>query len=435
MDGKLTRRDFLRFSSAGLAGAALLTAAGCGSGTGSSGAKNGRVTVNLWYWSGSIDDKILAKVDDNFPNVHLVASKIGGDFKSKLLTSLAGRAYVPDITGINSDISTYFPDADQFFDLYKLGAKKVQHLYLDWKWKQGVTPQGRMIGFPMDTGPTALFYRVDKFKQAGLPTQPDQVSKRINTWEDYLSTGKEFQSKLPNTHMADDINMVFTQVMAQSPKQYMDPEGRFIGDQAHVKNAWDLAVKAFQMGLLASTATFTTDWNAAMSSGAVASFVGAVWMMNSLQQAAPKTSGKWMVTRAPGGAGNNGGSFLAIPIESPYPKEAFEVIRWVQSPSHQEQSYNDPGVSLFPSAPGVFGHAAMQKPNKFFSGQRTVQVFGKSAKNVKPIYFGPGYDIINPIYGQELTNVETQHKDPNKAWNDALDEIKRQLTHEGMYKK
>ena len=58
--------------------------------------------------------------------IPLTAQKIGGDFKSKLLTSLAGRAYVPDITGLNEDVATYFPDADQFVDLYEFGAKDIE---------------------------------------------------------------------------------------------------------------------------------------------------------------------------------------------------------------------------------------------------------------------------------------------------------------------
>lgn len=432
MNKKITRREFLKAATTGLAGAALLGTTACSNPVSSTQAEaSSKVKLTLWYWSGSIDDKVLAQVPDHFPNVNLQASKIGGDFKSKLLTSLAGEASVPDITGINSDISTYFPDADQFVNLYDLGAKSVQHLYLDWKWKQGVTPEGKMIGFPMDTGPTALFYRHDMFKQAGLPTDPSKVADKIRTWDQYFQVGKQLQAALPGKFMLDSVPYVFVQVMAQSPKQYMDPHGNFIGDQPHVKRAWDLAVKAHQMRIAANTDRFTTDWNAAADNGTFVTFVGAVWMQNSLEQAAPDTSGKWHVCRAPGGAGNNGGSFLAVTKYSKHPRKAFDVIKWVQSPPHQLQSYYDPGVSLFPSTPSVYDDPKMRQPVQFFGGQVTADVFSTSAEHVKPIYFGPAYDIINPIYSQQLTDVATQGKNPDRAWNDTIQQIERELVHNG----
>ncbi len=434
MSRSLTRREFLKAASAGIVGSALLGSTACSSPASPQRASaNQRVTLNLWYWNRSIDDKILAQVDQQFPNVHLVPQKIGGDFKAKLLVSLAGHAYVPDITGINADISTYFPDKDQFYNLYDFGAHKVQREYLKWKWDEGVTPGGYMIGYPMDTGPTALFYRYDLLEKAGLPSDPDEVARAMPTWEAYFEAGRKFQAAMPHVHWLDDITTVFTQIMAQSPKQYMDKEGRFIGDGEHVKRAWDLSVRAHQMDLSGNVAGFTTDWNAAMDNGSIATFVGAVWMKLILEQAAPDTKGKWHVCRAPGGAGNNGGSFLAVTKYSKHPKEAFEVIRWVQSPPHQLQAYVE--IDLYPSAPSVYSSPKMNHPEAFYGGQNTNLVFSTSARNVRPGYFGPGYDIINPIYGQYLTNVETQGANPEAAWHATLDEIKRQLSHQGMYKK
>ena len=156
-----------------------------------------KITLMLWYWNRSIDDSILAQVSRQFPNISLQAEKIGGDYNAKLRTTLAGHSDVPDIVGLNSDISTFFPDEDQFVNLLDYGAGAVRNEYLDWKWKAGIAPDGRMIGFPMDTGPTALFYRVDLFKKAGLPTDPRQVATRLATWDDYFKAGQKLQAALP----------------------------------------------------------------------------------------------------------------------------------------------------------------------------------------------------------------------------------------------
>lgn len=148
-------------------------------------ASSKKVALTLWYWNRSIDDKLIAKAKEEFPNIELTAQKIGGDFKAKLKTTLAARSGEPDIVALNDWIMELFPSEDRFYNLYDLGAGEVEDQYLPWKWKQGVTPNGQMIGFPMDTGPTALFYRADLFKEAGLPSEPEQVARQIDNWDAY----------------------------------------------------------------------------------------------------------------------------------------------------------------------------------------------------------------------------------------------------------
>jgi len=174
----MPRRRFML--AAALAGLSVGGLSSCASDT------NKPNALSLWLWKNSADPDILAKAAANIEGtngVTLTSNTIGGDFKSKLLTTLAGRSHVPDLTFINSDIASYFPNADQFVDLYPLGAKDHQQDFLKFKWNFGVTPQGRMIGYPMDTGPTALFFRHDVLDKAGLPSEPDAVHKATSTWD------------------------------------------------------------------------------------------------------------------------------------------------------------------------------------------------------------------------------------------------------------
>jgi len=145
-----TRRDALRILGGG---AALAGLAGCGV---FGSPKNSSKKLTLWYWDRSINDDFLAAAPKHVTGLQLEPNKIGLSFRTKLLTTLAGHSYAPDITNINSDIATYFPDDSAFVDLYTLGARDLKDQYLDWKWELGVTPSGKMIGFPIDTGPTAL---------------------------------------------------------------------------------------------------------------------------------------------------------------------------------------------------------------------------------------------------------------------------------------
>lgn len=398
---------------------------GCSSGSSSN--ENVK-TLTFWYWNRSIDDNLIQSVQKQFPGIRINAQKIGGDFKSKLKTTLAAGSGGPDIVAFNDWVTELFPSADRFYDLYDLGAGDIEQDYLDWKWKLGVTPEGKMIALPMDTGPTALFYRADLFEQAGLPSDPEEVHKLMGTWDDYFAAGQKLQEALGGkVKLTDNIGNIYTQVNAQSDKIYFDKNENFIGEDSSssMKKAWDLAVKASQMGLLANASTFSSEWNAAANNGKIASFVGAVWCKEILMQAAPDTSGKWRVARAPGGDGNNGGSFLAIMKTSKHPQEAFDVIKWLQNPENQVTSFKE--INLFPSAKKALDSDVMKQKEAFFGGQVTGEIFSESARNVKPAYYGTKYANLNGIVGRELSSVAIQGKNPEKAWEDALSRVKKEL--------
>ena len=116
---------------------------------------------------------------------------IGGTFDTKLRTSLAGKAYIPDITAVNSNCALYFTNEDLFVDLNTLGAERFKDDFFGWKWQLGTTPTGRFCFWPMDTGPTGLYYRSDLFETAGLPTDPDEVGESIKTWDQLHRAGRQ----------------------------------------------------------------------------------------------------------------------------------------------------------------------------------------------------------------------------------------------------
>lgn len=386
--------------------------------------------TTLWYWTASISDKVLAAAPAALPGLRLEAAKIGGDFGARLLTTLAGHSNVPDVTGMNSDIAVYMPDEDQFVDLYELGAREVEHEYLDWKWKQGVSPTGRMIGFPMDTGPSGLFYRADVYDRAGLPSEPADLAAATSTWEDFFELGSKLRAKVPRSSPVPNIASVYGYVMAQSAQQYVTPDGHYIGDQPHVRRAWDLAVEASRRRLSAGSPDGSSEWNAGIANGRIVSLPGAVWVAASLASGAPSLAGKWRATACPGGPGNLGGSFLAVTKASRDPQRAFDLVRWLQSPANQVRGFAD--TELFPSAPAAYTAPALQQPSDYFGGQKTIDVFGPAAKGVKPAHFSPYDAIVSTPLTQELAAVESLGKNPDRAWSDAQSDIRRALQHAGV---
>ena len=421
----LGRRQFLAAGTA-LAAASLT---GCGSRS-SLGGKN---QLSMWTWVGSVNDDLIGQAEKSIPGydaMKLSMTRIGSNYKTKVLTALAGKSLVPDIVAINDDVATYFPNADQFHDLYELGAKDLEKEFLPWKWKWGVTPEGKMMAYPMDTGPTALFYRSDIFTKAGIDIDPAAVAQLAPDWDAYIQLGKKLKQAVPGSAITNNIKSIYDYRLAQLSKRYMTSDGQYIGDQDHVREAFDLAVRVVKEGLSANAQNGSTDEDAVVTNGKLVAFSAAVWWAQlGPKNAAPKTKGLWRVTAQPGGPGNKGGSFLGITKYCKDPKAAFAFISWLESAKNQAQAFLDP--VLFPSTPASYTDSRLSAPDPFFGGQKIVDVFADSAKKYPGAYVSPYDSLIDTPLGNELVNVETAGKNPDQAWSDAQHQIERELTRAG----
>ncbi|WP_187270606.1 extracellular solute-binding protein [Lacisediminihabitans profunda] len=337
---------------------------------------------------------------------------------------------MPDITGLNSNVALYFPSEDQFVDMNELGAQEHKADYLPWKWQFGVTPTDRMCFWPMDTGPTAQFYRTDLFAAASLPRDPEEVAASTDTWPAWLDAGKKLKRN-SGVSLIANASIVYSQIVNASAERYFSPAGRalFQDQEGTIRRAWDVAVAAARAGVTARVQT-PAEMNSAWVSGKVASHIEAVWWGPILKSTAPDSSGTWAVAHQPGAPGNSGGSFLAIPKSCKDPKAAFDFITWLTSPAAQIQTYRD--VQLFPSAPKAFESPQLSSPDKFFGGQDVLGVFQESAKEVPITFISPYDSQVSEGVLKELVNVETQGKDPDRAWADAMAQGIRQLEKRGL---
>ncbi|GAA2100771.1 extracellular solute-binding protein [Microlunatus panaciterrae] len=424
----LSRRRFLAGAAALAGGAATGLLSGCGSSVSISKSPDELV---LWYWNRSISPTLLGQAAKQIPGTdkRLRADVIGGTFDTKLRTSLAGGAYIPDISGINSNCSLYFPSEDLFTDLNELGAAEHKDKYFDWKWQLGTTPTGRLCFWPMDTGPTGFYYRSDLFKKAGLPEDPEAVSEAGSTWESWIELGQKLK-KNAQASIISNASMIFGQFINASPERYFDKQNRplYAQEGSAVRKAWDLSVQAIKAGVTGNL-QISTDQNSAWVSGKTAGHIEAVWWAEILKDTAPDTSGHWRLASQPVKPGNSGGSFLTVPKTAKDPEAAFAFISWLTSPENQAATFNE--IQLFPSTPGSFTSGTMKGGGKFFGPQDELSFFEQAAKEV-PTTFVSTYESQVGAFALELANVETGGKDPNRAWDDAVSQTDRVLKKRGV---
>jgi cellobiose transport system substrate-binding protein len=407
--------------------AIALTAAACSGGGGSSAQPSGDgKSFEFWSFTG-IDQK--ASVEDfqkQNPGVQVKLTEVGSSVETAqaLTTALAG-GKVPDLVLIQGDdLPKFVQQPQNFQDLRQLGADKIKGDYLDWIISQSTAKGGEIIGIPTDVGGMAVAYRKDLFKEAGLPTDREEVSKLWPTWDAFIETGKKYTAATKKAFVDNAATSVFHQAVNQGPQKYYDPSGNVVyATSPQVKTAFDLAIKTVQAGITAKQSSFSEGWSAGMGKGDFAVISAPSWMLGGIRSNAPDTKGQWDVATIPGGAGNWGGSYLAIPKGAKNPKAAWDYITKTQSPQGQLDHFVDSGS--LPTTPSVYKDPKLTgKKDAFFSDAPIGTIYTDSLLGLKPFLIGPDSSAIGQEFVNAITNVEQGKGDAAAAWQAALTNIK-----------
>lgn len=313
-----------------------------------------------------------------------------------------------------------------FTDLRSFGADQIKGDYIDWRWNGGVASDGTVVGIPTDVGGMAVAYRTDLFAKAGLPTDPEKVSALWPTWPDYISAGKKYVAAT-NKKFVDSGKAIFRAESNQGNEKYVDAEGKAVYDSnPQIRKAWDDGVAAIDAGLSANLATYTPQWGAALANGGIATLIAPAWMLSQIVQQAPKTKGLWNIAKLPGGAGNDGGSFLAVSKNAKHPKEAYEFIKWLEAPEQQLALFKD--NQTFPATPKLYDDpAVLGLKNPFFGDAKIGEIYIESVKAVKPHPVGPKDRMVENRFENGIGRVDQGVQKPDAAWDQTLAEAKREL--------
>lgn len=403
-----------------IATAALLLG-GCGGSDGESDSK----TFEFWSFA-NINQKADVDVYTKaHPDVRIKLTEVGSTTETaQALTAALAGGKVPDLVLIQADdLPKFMQSPDNFVDLTTLGAGDIKGNYLDWVMSQATTKDNKIIGVPTDVGGLAVAYRTDLFKAAGLPTDRDEVAKLWPTWDEFINVGKQYVQKTGKPFVDNTPTSVFFQAVNQGSQRYYSADRKLDYDNEQVKAAFDVTLKAFEAGISAKQGSFSSGWTAAMKKGDYAVVCSPSWMLSQMKTNAPETNGKWDIATIPGGSGNWGGSFLAIPKRAKNAKAAWNYISEMQSPKGQLEHFLMQGS--LPTTPSVYTDPQLLgKTDPFFSNAPIGKIYTQSVLGIKPFYFGPQDGPIGTEFLNTLTSVEQGKVSPAKAWDTALTNVK-----------
>jgi ABC-type glycerol-3-phosphate transport system substrate-binding protein len=304
----------------GLTGAALLvvlalTAASCGSGEKKAdtdlGAGQGAVqdpatpqTVTFFSWVGNEPQmkKLAATFHSKHPNITIKFENAPAEQAAQVLsTRIAGKT-APDVAYINATDTTDYAARGALVDLgnYMERSEVVSpDDYVDG-FKTFVSWDGKMWGLPFDGETTGLFYRTDRFAEAGLSGPP-------KTWDEF----QQYAEKLTDTSkgkygfemFASESAYYFYPWLFQAGGKTLTDDGKDVAfDSAEGKKAANFYVNLAKYSPKDYLNSNSYDGRVAFAEGDVAMYVAGAWFAGTLADEYPKLNGKWAAAPLPEGS-------------------------------------------------------------------------------------------------------------------------------------
>jgi multiple sugar transport system substrate-binding protein len=376
-DPSVTRRQLLRCGAGavlGALGAAALS--GCGSSGPPRMSAQAKVRagqqISLTFWTWLPVQPVVNRWNQQHPGIHVTVEIIpagsGGGYQKMYSALAAGNA--PDLAHVEYQELPSFMLVQGLTDLSPYGVKKYREQYVGWQWEQGVLGD-RVFSVPWASGPMAMFYREDLFREWGV-TPPA-------TWPEFETAARRVRRRAPGAylHSFPPSDAAWFEGLAwQAGGEWVRTDGdTWIVD---IDNAQTRKVAAFWDRLIRDDLVViendgTSAWYKQLQQGSLGCYVSADWYDALIKGNAPSTAGKWRTTGMPQWtagaktAANWGGSSVAVLQGTRYPTQAMEFAHWFTTEvTAVNGSFNLGGG--WPALQGAFGKTVLSRKSTFFGG-------------------------------------------------------------------
>lgn len=401
-------------------GALALVLSGCTSGGGSGGSSDDpNAEFEFWSFTGIGQKDSVDRYLEKNPDAKVKLSEVGSttETATALTAALAG-GRVPDLVMIqNDDLPKFLENPGNFVDLRTLGGDDIGDDYLDWAIDAATAENGALVGIPTDVGGLSFAYRADLFEAAGLPTDPDEVAKMWSSWDDFIEMGKKYTEATGQPFIDNVETTMFFSTVNQVTEKYYSPDGELVFDtNPQVKDAFDVAVQAYDAGISAGIAAWSSGWAPGKANGSFAVTTAPSWMLAGIQNDAPDTEGLWRIASIPGVGGNWGGSVIAIPARAKHPEAAWKYIETMLSPEGQTEHFAETGT--FPAAESALESAeVVDYTDPFFGDSAVGKVISDSVLQFSSFYNGPDTSAIGAALLNALVDMEAGNTPSDEAWD------------------
>lgn len=414
---KITRRTALAASAATAATAAIV---GCSNNSGGGdGGEGGDIELSVATFNEFGYEDLFAKYEEANPGVKITHKKAAtsDDARANLMTGLAAGSGLADVEGVEVG---WWTELAEYADIFEdLSDPAVEGRWLEWK-TDAATVDGKLIGYGTDIGPEAIAYRGDLLGKSELPADRTELAETLTgAWRTYFDAGRQFveETGIP---WFDGAGGTFNGMVQQLTHPYETADGTPVplAENTDVKAIYDLLVE--YKDISAGFKQWEEDWTAAFQSDGFATMLCPPWMMGPLAGNADGVEGWDIADVFPGGGGNWGGSYLAVPSQGENVEEAKKLAAWLTAPEQQVAAFQ--AVGAFPSQVDALADEGVTGAvNEFFNSAPVGEIYSERATaiDVQP-FMGPNFFVINTVLADAITRWDVDDMDPAESWEQAL---------------
>ena len=390
-------------------------------------------TITVWTWPNN--DRTFAALmpafNEAYPNIKVEVQGYpnanNGYLNTLQRALLSGSG--PDVAMIEIGQLALLRERPQWVDLSQApyNAGELMANFAPAAAANVTLPDGKIVALPKHTGPGGLFYRRDIFEEAGLPTDPEEVTALLADWNAFIEVGKKVVVPNERWLLANGMEIVST-MMAQRGVSWFDAGGNLQLDNPVFAEALDLVKVAADEGLISPFVMWTPEWQGAFGQGQIATIMSGNWMGGLLKRAfAPNDAGKWGVAPAPAAADGNrsfnaGGDHIGILETSDNKEAAWAFIHWLvmNDESLKQQYQND---DLYPAWTPAGSTEWINFEDPYYAGQNVNEVFATVQAGLIPFTLNANDPVAIGAMQTAVNNVVQGVATPEEALEQAKTEI------------
>ncbi|CAH0137158.1 ABC transporter substrate-binding protein [Microbacterium sp. Bi128] len=404
---------------AGVAATALLLA-GCSAG-GGGGEEGGIVTLKLsTFGNFGYSDELIQKFEDENPTIKVEHDIAAGasEARQNTFTKLAAGSGLSDVIAIEIGWTT---ELGQYANQFYPATEGDYGPWVKFQTDPVTTPDGELYAYGVATGPEAMCYRSDLLEAAGLPSDPAAVAPLFDSWQDYFAAGEKYAAA-GGVGWFDSAVTAFRAQIEQLEYPYQSQDGEITATSPEIEDIFRRTLEVAPR-LSAHLEPFTDDWAAATANSGFATMACPSWMLGLVEGNAPDVKGWRLADAFPGGGGNWGGSFIAVPKQSEHPEEAALLASWLTAPEQQIEAFKAAGP--FPSREEAFDLPELtQITNPYFGDQPVGEIYVNRSKAIDVVaYKGPLFAQIEDLVTAAIVRVDTGQQSIDAAWDQFVGEV------------